>query len=73
MSDSVAPWIVVLQVPRSMGFSSKNTGLGFPTHEDFPNPGTEPMSPESPALAGGSFTTSTTWKALSAPYLPLFE
>ena len=54
MSDSVAPWIVVLQVPRSMGFSSKNTGLGFPTHEDFPNPGTEPMSPESPALAGDS-------------------
>ena len=27
-------------------------GVSFPTHEDFPNSGTEPMSPESPALAG---------------------
>ena len=28
----------------------------------FPNPGTEPTSPESPALADGFFTTIATWE-----------
>ena len=32
-------------------------GLPFPTPEDFSNPGIEPMSPESLALAGGFFIT----------------
>ena len=31
-------------------------GLPFPTPGDLPNPGLEPASPESPALAGGFFT-----------------
>ena len=31
---------------------------------DLPNPGTEPMSPASPALPGGFFTMSTSWEAL---------
>ena len=30
---------------------------------DLPNPGIEPMSLMSPALAGRFFTTSTTWEA----------
>ena len=30
---------------------------------DLPDPGIEPTSPESPALAGGFFTTSATWEA----------
>ena len=41
-------------------FSGKNTeqcGLPFPPPGDLPNPGIEPMSPDSPALAGGFFTT----------------
>ena len=32
---------------------------------DLPNPGIEPVPLMSPALAGGFFTTSTTWEALS--------
>ena len=31
---------------------------------DLPYPGIKPMSPASPALAGGFFTTSATWEAL---------
>ena len=30
---------------------------------DLPHPGIEPRSLESPALAGGFFTTSATWEA----------
>ena len=30
---------------------------------DLPDPGIEPVSLKSPELAGGFFTTSTTWKA----------
>ena len=30
---------------------------------DRPNPGVKPVSPVSPALAGGFFTTSATWEA----------
>ena len=39
------------------------SGLPFPSAGDLPDPGTEPMSFASPALAGGFFTTSTTWEA----------
>ena len=38
--------------------------LPFPSPGDLPNPGIKPASPMSPALAGGFFTTSTTWDAL---------
>ena len=34
-----------------------------PLPGDLPDPGTEPESLKSPALAGGFFTTSTTWEA----------
>ena len=33
------------------------------TPGDLPNPGIIPMSPATPALAGGFFTTSTVWEA----------
>ena len=39
--------------------------LPFPPPGDLPNPGIEPASLTSPALAGGFFTASATWKALS--------
>ena len=44
---------------------SKNTGLGCHAllRGFFPGPGIEPESLMSPALAGGFFTTSTTWEA----------
>ena len=38
--------------------------LPFPTPGDLPDPGIEPVSHASPALAGGFFTTSTVWKAI---------
>ena len=38
-------------------------GLPFPTPGDLPNPGIEPVSLMSPALASRFFTTSTTWEA----------
>ena len=39
------------------------SGLPCPPPEDLPNPGIEPESVTSPALAGGFFTTSATWAA----------
>ena len=49
---------VVGQVPLSMGFFQEKywSGLPFPSPEDLPDPGIEPMSPVSPALAGEFFT-----------------
>ena len=48
-----------------MGFSRQEywSGLPYSPPGDPPNPGIEPTSLESPALAGGFFTTSTTWEA----------
>ena len=56
--------------PLSKGFSRKEywSGLPFPPPGDLPNPGIEPMSLTSPALAGGFFTTSATWEALLSAY-----
>ena len=47
------------------GFSSKNTRVGchFLLQGNLPDPGIEPMSLVSPALAGGFFTSSATWGA----------
>jgi len=39
--------------------------LPFPTPGDLRDPGIEPTSLASPALAGGFFTTSATWEAKS--------
>ena len=54
------------QTPLSMGFPSEEywTGLPFPTPGDLPNPGTEPTSPASPALAGVFFTTEPPGKPI---------
>ena len=58
-------WTVVHQAPLSTGFSRQEhwSGLPCPPPRDLPNPGMELASLTSPALAGGFFTTSTTWKA----------
>ena len=65
MSDFSAPWTVARQAPLSMEFSRQEywSGLPFPTPGDLPSPGIEPVSLESPALAGGFFTTSAAWEA----------
>ena len=39
------------------------SGFPCPPLGDLPDPGIEPMSLMSPALAGGFFTTSATWEA----------
>ena len=56
---------VVHQVPLSMEFSKQEywSGLPFPTPGDLSNPGIEPMSPASPALAGRFITSCATWEA----------
>ena len=57
----------------SMGFSQQEylSGLPFPLPGDLPNLRIEPASMTSPALAGGFFTTSTTWKAPGFFNLPI--
>ena len=59
------PWTVARQAPLSMDSPGKNTGVGchFPAPGDLPDPGIKPTSLPSPGLAGGFFTTSTTWEA----------
>ena len=49
-----------------MGFSKQEyySELPFPTPGDLPDPGIEPTSLASPALAGGFFTTRAAWEAI---------
>ena len=53
------------QAPLSMRLSRQENWSGFPCSPpgDLPDPGIEPPSLMSPALAGGFFTTGTTWEA----------
>ena len=52
-------WTVAHQVPLSMEFSRQEywNELPFPNPGDLPDPGIEPRSLVSPALAGRIFTT----------------
>ena len=61
------PWTVACQALLSMWFPRQEyrSGLPFPSPEDRPNPGTEPMSP---ALAGGIFTD---WITREAPSISI--
>jgi len=58
----VTLWTVGHQAPLSMGFSMQEywSGLPCPPPGDLPDPGIEPVSLMSPALAGGFFTSSST-------------
>ena len=60
----VTPWTVAHQAPLSVGFSRQEycSGLSCPPLGNLPNPGIEPMSLASPALAGRFFTTVDTWE-----------
>ena len=60
------PMTVTHQAPLSMEFSRQKywSQLPCPTAEVLSNPGIEPTSLASPALAGRFFTTSAPWKAL---------
>ena len=60
-----ALWTVARQTLLSMGFSRQEfwSGLTSPPPGDFPDPGIEPVSLTSPALAAGLFATIATWEA----------
>ena len=57
-------WTVALQVPLSVGFSRQEhwSRLPSPPPGDLPNPGIEPQSLMSTALASEFFTTSAPWE-----------
>ena len=65
--------------PLSMEFSRQEywSGLPFPIPGDLPDPGIEPTSLVSPALAGRYFTSGVTWEANQTtrefPSLLIFE
>ena len=61
-------WVIVQQVLLSMQFSKQEyqSGLPFPPPGDLPDPGMEPMSPMSPALADGFFTTAPPGKLIES-------
>ena len=62
---SAAPRAVARRARLSMGFSRQEDRSGLPCSPpgDLPHPGIEPESLQSPALAGGFFTTTATWEA----------
>ena len=66
VSDSVTSWTGACQTPLSMEFSRQEywNGLPFPSSGDLPVLGIKPVSPTSPALAGGVFTTELSGKPL---------
>ena len=59
-------WTIALQAPLSMGFSRPEywSGLLCLPLGDLPNPGIEPVTLMSPALADGLFINSATWEAM---------
>ena len=63
----VTSWTIAHRAPLSMGFSRQEYwgGSSCPPPGNLPDPGIEPESFTSPALAGRLFTTSTTWESLT--------
>ena len=59
------PWTIACQAPLSMGFFRQEywSGLPCPPPGGLPDPGIQPASLMSPALAGSFFTTRATWEA----------
>ena len=59
------PWTVARQAPLSMRFSRQEYWSELPCSSpgDLSDPEIKPTSLMSPALAGGFFTTSTSWEA----------
>ena len=60
-----AVWTVAFEAPLSMGFSRQEywSGLPFPSPGDFLDPGLEPESLMSPALAWWILYHCATWEA----------
>ena len=66
----MTPNTIAHQSPLPVGFPRQEywSGLPFPTPGDLPDPGIEPASLLSSALAGRFFTTSDTLEALHTIY-----
>ena len=64
------PMVYSLQAPFSMEFCMQEywSGLPFPPSEDLPDPGIEPKSSASPAVAGRFFTTEPPGKPIVCTY-----
>ena len=60
----VTLWTIACQTPLSMGILQARilSGLPWPPPGNLPDPGIESLSFTSPALAGGFFITSVTWR-----------
>ena len=69
------PWSVAHQAPLSMELSRQkySRGLPFPTLGDLPDPGIEPTSLVSAALASGFFSTSVTWDYIVVLFIYFFR
>ena len=65
----VTPWTVACQALLSVECSRQEywSGLPYPTPRNLPNPGIQPGSLASPALAGGFFTTKGKELVLKIP------
>ena len=63
----VTPWSITCQSPLSVLFPRQESWstLLFPSPGDFPSPGIEPISLESPAVITGCFTTDPPGKTLA--------
>ena len=68
-SDSATPWTVNHPPPLSGGSSHQEylSGSPHPPPEDLADPGIEPVSVMSPALAGRFFTSSAIWEVELIP------
>ena len=68
-------WTIAHRVPLSMVFSKQEywSGLPFPTPECLPNPGIQPVSPLSLALAGAFFSTVPHCERTKLPFSLLFS
>ena len=69
----VTVWTIAFQAPLSLGFFRQEywRGLPSPPPGDLPNPGIEPMSLTSPALAAVSLTLASPGKPIGT--LKLFK
>ena len=70
----VTPRPTACRAPLSMGFPRKECGnrLPFPSPGNLPEPGIQPQSLMSPALAGGFFTTAPPEKCRLQSYIQLY-
>ena len=76
VSDSLRPYGLLpprLLCPWDFSRQEYCSGLPFPTPGDLPNPGIEPSSFVSPALAGGFFITASPGKPVFVYHIFIYS